>query len=129
MGWSALRWSTLVLAGAIGTSWILPGASAFAQQGPPADAEMPAMKQALGEIFDARSQENDESATVQKHIDELSDETDELLAKYRTVLTQIDSIRVYNYQLHELMNSQDVELTSLQDQLDRVEVVVAASRR
>jgi septal ring factor EnvC (AmiA/AmiB activator) len=123
MGWSALRWSTLVLAGAIGTSWILSGATAFAQQGSPADAEIPAMKKALGEIFDARSEENDESATVQKHIDELSDQTDELLAKYRTVLTQIDSIGIYNHQLRELIASQDEELSSLQDQLDRVEVV------
>jgi septal ring factor EnvC (AmiA/AmiB activator) len=123
MGWSALGWSTLVLAGAIGASWILPGATAFAQQGSPADAEMPAMKKALGEIFDERSAGNDESVTVQKHIDELSDQTDELLAKYRTVLTQIDSIGIYNHQLRELIASQDEELASLQDQLDRVEVV------
>jgi hypothetical protein len=81
------------------------------------------MKKALGEIFDERSAENDESAAIQKQIDGLSDETDELLAKYRTVLTQIDSIGVYNHQLHELIGSQDEELASLQDQLDRVEVV------
>jgi septal ring factor EnvC (AmiA/AmiB activator) len=123
MGWSALVRSTLVLAGAIGASWIFPGASVFAQQGPPADAEIPAMKKALDELFDARSVGNDESAAVQKHIDELSDQTDELLAKYRTVLTQIDSIGIYNHQLRELIASQDEELASLQDQLDRVEVV------
>ncbi len=118
-----MRWSTLVLAGAIGAAWILPGATAFAQQGLPADAEMPAKKKALGEIFDARSEKNDESAAIQKNIDELSDQTDELLAKYRTVLTQIDSIRIYNPQLRELMASQDEELTSLQEKLDRVEIV------
>jgi septal ring factor EnvC (AmiA/AmiB activator) len=123
MGWSAPGWSKLALAGAIAASWILLGATSFAQQGPPADAEIPAMKKALGEIFDERSEGNDESAAVQQHIDELSDQTDELLAKYRTVLTQIDSIGVYNHQLRELITSQDEELTSLQDQLDRVEVV------
>jgi septal ring factor EnvC (AmiA/AmiB activator) len=113
----------LALAGAIGASWILPASTAFAQQKSPADAEIPAMKKALGEMLDARSEGNDEAATVQKHIDELSDQTDELLAKYRTVLTQIDSIRIYNHQLRDLMTSQDEELASLQDQLDRVEVV------
>ncbi len=123
MRWSAEGWSTLVLAGAIGTSGILPASTALAQQGSPADAEMPAMKKALGEIFDARSEGNDESAAVQQHIDELSDQTDELLAKYRTVLTQIDSIGIYNHQLRGLIPSQDEELASLQDQLDRVEVV------
>jgi septal ring factor EnvC (AmiA/AmiB activator) len=118
-----MRWSTLVLAGAIGASWILSAATVFAQQGSLAGADIPAKKKALGEIFDARSEKNDEAAAIQKNIDDLSDQTDELLAKYRTVLTQIDSIRVYNYQLHELMNSQEEELTSLQSQLDRIEVV------
>jgi len=118
---SAVGWSKRVLAGAIGAGWILPGATAFAQQG--ADAEMPAMKEAFGEILDERSESNDESATVQKQIDELSDQTDELSAKYRTALTQIDSIRIYNHQLRGLISSQQEELTSLQDQLDRVEVV------
>ncbi len=118
-----MGWSKLVLAGAIGAIAILPGAAALAQQEPSADAEMPAMKQALGSMFDERSEANDESATVQKHIDELSDQTDELLAKYRTVLKQIDSIRIYNHQLRELITSQEGELASLQDQLDRVEVV------
>ncbi len=123
MRWSAPPWFKLALAGAIGASWILAGAMAFAQQGSPADAEMPAKKKALGEIFDARSERNDESAAIQKNIDALSDQTDELLAKYRTVLTQIDSIRIYNHQLRELMTSQEEELASLQDQLDRVEIV------
>ena len=118
-----MGWVKRVLAGAIGAIWILPGATAFAQQDPSADAEMPAMKQALGGLFDARSEGNDASATVQKHIDELSDQTDALLAKYRTVLKQIDSIRIYNHQLRELITSQEEELASLQDQLDRVEVV------
>ncbi len=116
-----MRWSTLVLAGAIGTGWILSAPAAFAQQG--SDAEMPAKKKALGELFDARSEKNDESAAIQKNIDALSDQTDELLAKYRTALTQIDSIRIYNHQLRELISSQEEELTSLQDQLDRVEIV------
>ena len=120
---SAVGWSKLVLAGAIGASWILPGATAFSQQGSPADAEIPAMKKALDGILDERAEGNDESAAVQKNIDALSDQTDQLLAKYRTVLTQIDSIRIYNHQLRELINSQDEELASLQDQLDRVEVV------
>ena len=121
MRWSAAGWSTLVLAGAIGTGWILPAPAAFAQQG--SDAELPAKKKALGELFDARAEKNDESAAIQKNIDALSDETDELLAKYRTALTQIDSIRIYNHQLRELISSQEEELTSLQDQLDRVEIV------
>jgi len=118
---STLAWSTLALAGVIGASFNLLGATARAQQG--SDATMTSEKKELDEIFDARSEKNDEAAAVQKHIDEISDQTDELLAKYRTALSQIDSIRVYNSQLRELMASQQAELDSLQDQLDRVEVV------
>ncbi len=123
MGWSAVGWSKRVLAGAMGAVWILSGATAAAQQDPSAEAEMPAMKKELSGMFDARSEGNDVSATVQKRIDDLSDQTDELVAKYRTVLKQIDSIRIYNHQLRELITSQEAELASLQDQLDRVEVV------
>ena len=123
MGWSCVGWSKLVLAGATAAIWIFPGALAVAQQGGAADADLSAKKQALGGMFDARSEGNDESAGVQKEIDELSDQTDALVARYRTVLKQIDSIGVYNRQLSELITSQEEELASLQDQLDRVEVV------
>jgi len=123
MGWSGNGCSKLVLAGAMGAVWILSGAPAAAQQDPSAEAEMPAMKKELGGMFDARAEGNDESAAAQQRIDSLSDQTDELVAKYRTVLKQIDSIRIYNHQLRELITSQEAELASLQDQLDRVEVV------
>ena len=60
MGWSAPGWFKLVLAGAIGASWILLGATAFAQPQSPADAEMPAMTKAPGELSDARPAGNDQ---------------------------------------------------------------------
>ncbi len=123
MKWSASLWSKLLVAGALGAGCALAGAAALAQQGSPADAELPAMKQALDEILDERSERNDAAAAAQKEIDQLSDETDDLAAKYRTALTQIDSIRIYNEQLRGLIGSQRDELASLQDQLDRVEVV------
>jgi hypothetical protein len=99
------------------------GPQAEAAQAEPAQAEMPEMKEKLEGIFDDRSAGNDASAKVQKRIDVISDDTDELLAKYRTALKQTDSIRVYNAQMRELIESQDAELESLQGQLDRIEVV------
>jgi len=94
-----------------------------AAQTEPAQAEMPEMTEKLEGIFDDRSAGNDASAKVQKRIDTISDQTDELLAKYRTALKQTDSIRVYNAQMRELITSQDAEMDSLQGQLDRIEVV------
>jgi hypothetical protein len=97
--------------------------TAVDRQGESAAAEMPAMTKELEGLFDDRSAGNDDSAKVQERIDEISDQTDELLAKYRTALKQTDSIRVYNSQMRELIASQDEELASLQSQVDRIEVV------
>ena len=60
---------------------------------------------------------------MQGRIDEISDEADKLAAQYRTLLKQIDSIRIYNGQMRELIASQGAELVSLEDQLDRVGLV------
>jgi len=113
------------LACAVGTNLLFAGTGALAQEEAPVEVEsdIPAKKQMLDDMLDERSEGNDESATVQKKIDALSDQTDELLGKYRTTLKQIDSIRVYNSQMRELITSQEAELASLQEQLDRVEVV------
>ena len=48
----------------------------------------------LEEVVDVRTEGNEAAAAVQKQIDSISDETDDLLGQYRTVLKQIDSIRV-----------------------------------
>jgi hypothetical protein len=129
MASSFLGWSKRALACALGAVFILSNTTAFAQEDAPAAAEaksksdLPAMQKKFDGMLDDRSKGNDQSAAVQKRIDDISDQTDDLLAKYRTTLKQIDSIRVYNHQLRELITSQEAELGSLQDQLDRIEVV------
>ena len=123
MRWSALGWSKLVIASAIGAICTLPAGFAQAEADAAGNGEMPAQQQTLGDMFDSRAEHNEESAGVQSQIDEISDATDDYLAKYRTALKQIDSIGVYNRQLRNLIESQDGELASLQDQLDRVEEV------
>jgi hypothetical protein len=77
----------------------------------------------LGQVLDTRSQGNDEASGVQKRIDGISDETDDLLAQYRTVLKQIDSIDLYNTQMGDLITAQEEELASLKEQLGRVQGV------
>ena len=117
-------------ASALGAIWLLSGAAALAQEDPPAAAEAPAEegtappgKETLDQMLDVRTSGNEAGAAVQKKIDEISDQTDALVAEYRTLLKQIDSIRIYNSQMRELISSQEAELASLADQLDRVEVV------
>ena len=70
-----------------------------------------------------QGQANQEGVASQKRVDTLSDETETLFARYSNTLRQIDSIRIYNGQMRDLIRSQEAELASLQSQLDRVELV------
>jgi hypothetical protein len=82
-----------------------------------------ALAQGVDKAIDTRTKANGESVASQKRVDDLSDQTDVLLAEYRTAIKQIESLRVYNRQMDELIASQNTELASLQDQLDNVELV------
>lgn len=57
----------------------------------------------------------------QQKIDGLSDQTDQMLAEYRNVLRQTESLRIYNSQLEKLVASQQTELTSISEQLTNIE--------
>jgi septal ring factor EnvC (AmiA/AmiB activator) len=109
------RSAPVAIAGAAGALLLLLGFPLAAQEG--------GQKQVLDKALDVRAEGNKEAAATQDKIDEISDETDSLLSKYRTALKQIDSIRVYNSQMRELIDSQRKEMDSLADQLDRVEIV------
>jgi len=109
--------------GVLGGIWLLASAAALAQEDAPTEESAPPGKETLDRMLDVRDEGNEESVGVQKKIDTISDETDSLVGQYRTALKQIDSIRIYNQQMEELISSQEGELVSLADQLDRVELV------
>ena len=115
-----------IVAGAV---WLHVGSVALAQDGA-AEAEAATDEDPLAEeraefkrVVGARSAGNDAASESQQRIDTLSDETDELLAKYRTTWKQIESIDAYNRQMRDLITAQERELASLDDQLDRVQSV------
>jgi len=65
---------------------------------------------------------NDVAAqTTQRRIDNLADEKAQMLAEYREVLRQTDSLRAYNKQLDTLVVSQKSELDSMDLQLQNIE--------
>ena len=86
-----------------------------------ASATAPA--QTLAQAVEARTSGNAEDLQSQRRIDALSEETDKMLAEYRTRLKQIDALRIYNSQMEQLIASQDEEMASLRRQIDDVEVV------
>ena len=57
----------------------------------------------------------------QQHVDNLADETTQMLAEYRNVLAQTESLRAYNDQLDTLVASQKKELDSIAQQLKNIE--------
>lgn len=57
----------------------------------------------------------------QKQIDGLADERSQMLAEYREVVRQTDSLRAYNDQLDKLVVSQQAELDSINLQLRNIE--------
>ena len=120
-----MSWSGRVVtaAGTVGVVWLLSGAVALAMEDAPGAQKPEGAPGPLGSVLDVRSEGNDDAAGVQKGIDTISDETDELLAQYRTVLKQIDSIDLYNGQMRELIVAQGAELASLKEQLSRVQGV------
>jgi hypothetical protein len=109
-------WVALV---ALGAAALHPGATAVAQE----DADASAEKKALERVIAERSEGNAAAGASQQRIDALSDDTDELLAKYRTTWKQIESINAYNRQMRDLITAQERELASLGDQLERVQSV------
>jgi len=57
----------------------------------------------------------------QHQVDVLADETTQMLAEYREVLSQTGSLRAYNDQLDTLVASQKKELDSIDEQLSNIE--------
>lgn len=56
----------------------------------------------------------------QQRIDKLVDQTNDLLTKYKTVLKEIEGLRVYNRQLEKQISNQEKEMTELNESIDNV---------
>ena len=86
-------------------------------------APVTAVSEPLEEAKSVRREGNVQGVESQQRIDTVSAETESLFTRYQNALAQIDSIRVYNGQMRNLIGDQDAEIASLHEQVDRVEVV------
>ncbi len=70
-----------------------------------------------------REQEKTEQAAAasQQRIDELADDTEKMVAEYKLLLRQYDTLKQYDDQVERLVRAQEEELESLQRQLDGIE--------
>lgn len=77
----------------------------------------------LGDAVDELVEGNEEEARIQAEIEKLSDNIDELASEYRRVLQDTRSLEVYNQQVADLIESQTVEMASLEAQIEGVTAV------
>lgn len=73
--------------------------------------------QVLDSTIQAESRINTQAQASQERIDGLADQTNQLLTEYRKVVSETESLKVYNDQLEKIVNSQRTELQSIERQL------------
>lgn len=76
---------------------------------------------ALEEAIDTQVGTDTAAKQSQQNIDKLADEATDMLAEYRAVTRQAQSLREYNNQLEKLVVSQRNELESIAEQLQNIE--------
>ena len=77
----------------------------------------------LADIYQVAERMNQQAKTSQAKIDALTEETRRLLNEYKTVLKQIEGLRVYNRQLDKQIASQKQEMQQLSKSIDEVTVI------
>jgi hypothetical protein len=77
----------------------------------------------LSDVFQVAQQMNQAATRSQAKIDALTDETRRLLSEYKTVLKEIEGLRVYNQQLEKQISNQETEMTELANAIDKVTVI------
>lgn len=77
----------------------------------------------LSDIFKVAEQMNQTSLRSQAKIDSLTEETRKLLNEYKTVLKEIEGLRVYNRQLEKQISNQEAEMAALTQSIDDVTVI------
>jgi len=84
---------------------------------------VPAQAANLDDVFRVVDRINSQAQTSQGKIDALTEQTRSLFNEYKTVLKQIDGLKVYNAQLERQVLSQEKELRDLASAIDEVTII------
>ena len=84
---------------------------------------IPAHANSLREVFRVGDQLNAQAKRSQARIDSLTEQTRELVTEYKTVLKEIEGLRVYNRQLEKQIGAQEAEMAQISDSIDQVTVI------
>ncbi len=79
--------------------------------------------QSLDEVLGVRATTTQDGRKSQSKIDEIADNTRDLLSQYKQVMKVVDGLRVYNKQQERLIAGQETEMTELNASIDNVTVI------
>jgi hypothetical protein len=75
------------------------------------------------QVTQAGENRADEGAAEQKRVEQVADQTDALLASYKTELKVVDGLKVYNGLLQRQVDNQEAEKTALAESMDSVALI------
>ena len=74
----------------------------------------------LPDIFAVAERLNEQAKASQAKVDALTEETSDLYTEYKTVLKEIEGLRVYNRLLERQIASQEREMAEITDNMDKI---------
>ncbi|MCG6276067.1 DUF3450 domain-containing protein [Vibrio vulnificus] len=74
-----------------------------------------------GSVISTQAGTNKAAQASQDKIDGYADSTDTMLAEYKAIMRQVDSMKVYNEQINRMVQSQQGELDSLDRQIAQID--------
>ncbi len=77
--------------------------------------------QVLDRSIDMENRITREAAQAQQQINQVAEETQTLVDQFRRVISETDSLRIYNNQMQAIVNNQEAEIISINEQLDGLE--------
>ncbi|AQA17532.1 hypothetical protein BST95_04080 [Halioglobus japonicus] len=77
----------------------------------------------LDQILDVSEAKNNAARKSQAKIDRLADETSDLLTDYKTVMKQVDGLKVYNARLQRQIENQNKRVGEIEESISQVTVI------
>jgi len=77
----------------------------------------------IDQVTQAGQQRDEAGAAEQQRVDQIADQTDQLLAEFKTVTKVVDGLKVYNGLLQRQINNQETEKAALSESMDNVALI------
>ena len=91
--------------------------------GHPVGAVAAVQASTLDSILEVGEAKNHAARKSQVKIDRLADETRDLLSDYKTVMKQVDGLKVYNARLQRQIDNQTARIAKIEDSITQVTII------